>query len=578
MAYEPTEQLKSLVRLIRISEDKQQIFLNGDDKTGAICQDMLAKKYIFDTTDLKAVLQVWLYREHYIRPNQKPTEGPNDVDQFTHADSGVRLDFWNTGGWRYTTGAVRPARHSNEVVLLKGSKARWVSGGQYIETGVATDSGWILLESNEPTHEFGTVSDAVPFNWLFGRQLSEGDDRGGIRFYFNLKPTKAAVTCLVREIQNGFNRHEIPFILKFVANPDKYNRADSAVLYTDHRYLNLVAILLQNSYRELSRNEALRPDVPLFVRELAPGLGVAEEPHTGTSFGMDRSFQLADALMEAGQDPDPETRIQNVFVVLRKKEFDPENFHQNPSSPVQYPFLFDHFAKLRSGAWQALPGGGDDGYRGDRFRLVDEIDWFGQPGLSRKPYLLAAVRIAIALCREATWYYDRKTGEWSCNWLTYRPVDGRNEVVYQLLDDSFEEGIEGVRFFLQTVLTTCHQSELLDFVVKSARPTGRSLADGQNRSQPDWHLKDPDLDRAFRSLFQTAASEAIPDEPMADALIERYLDQDRPLGNGYGDRKPERSDLFCPNLQFGLAGFGYYFLHVYDPHQFRPIVLSKSLA
>jgi hypothetical protein len=59
-------------------------------------------------------------------------------------------------------------------------------------------------------------------------------------------------------------------------------------------------------------------------------------------------------------------------------------------------------------------------------------------------------------------------------------------------------------------------------------------------------------------------------------LIDRYLDQDKPLGNAYGANDPARSDLFCPNLLFGMAGFGYYFLRVYDQHRFKPIVFSRS--
>ncbi|MFC5409380.1 T3SS effector HopA1 family protein [Larkinella bovis] len=586
------EQIHPLVQLIRISEDRRRIFLDGEDKTDAISREMMAEQFIFDASDVRAVLQVWLYRKHYIRPGQPATPEPNDVPLFTYRDTGVTLNFWNSRGWRYPTGTQRPSRFFSEVVLLKGSQARWVNGGRYMETGIDRASGWILLESNEPTHNFGAVADAVKFNWIYGRHLSDGDNRGYIRFYVNMKPTKAAVACLVREIQNCFNLHEVPFSLKFVADPAKYDRADSAVLYTDHRYLNLVAILLQNVYQELRRNEVLRTDVPLFTRELAPGLSVAEEPDTGTSFGLDRAFQLADALMAVGHDFDPVSRCEKVDDFLLEKGYDPDNFYRNPFSAVQYAFLFAHFAELNRLPRRPALGSGDDGYRVVRFRLIDEIDWFGQLGFSRKAYLLAALRIAIKLCREAIWSFDGQS--WSCNWLSYRPGSDRKEVVYRMLDDSFEEGVKGIRFFLKTVFENCYESELLAFVVQHARGTGPMPEHMQRRFHPDWANKDPDLAPVAEALITTgpanpmpygrspgdarrlppASDGAGPDEKIADTLIGRYLTQDRPLGNAYGEPHPERSDLFCPNLLYGLAGFGYYFLHVYDPHRFKPIALS----
>jgi hypothetical protein len=561
------EQIHRIVRSIRISEDGKSIFRDGEDKTAEICREMVKKKYVYDTSDLRTVLQIWIYRAYYLRPDQPLTVGPNDVDAFLYRDTGVSLDFWKTTGWRYPNGASRPGRPNNEVVLLKGSKARWVSGGQYIETRIAKDSGWIFLESNDPTHEFGAVSRA--FNWVFGRHVSDGDDRGIVRFYFNLKPTKTAAVCLVREIQNGFNLHEIPFTLKFIADPEKYNRADSAVLYTDHRYLTMTAILLQSIYQELCRNQVLRPEIPLFTRELAPGLGVADEPDSGTSFGLDRSFQLADALLTVGQNPDSENRCAAVDDFLREKGFDPRHFYRNPFSVVQYEFLFDHFEKLNRVKLQEARPGSDGEYRTVRFRLIDEIDWLDQPGFSREPYLLAALRIAIKLCREAIWYFDGH--KWSCNWLTYQPIPDRKDLTYQLLDNSFEAGTEGVRFFLNTILTNCYQSDLLEFVVNHIQ-INRSASKSRGMFKPRWDLKDPELDHAMCSVF----GEIEPDEKVADVLIDRYLDQDKPLGNAYGANDPARSDLFCPNLLFGMAGFGYYFLRVYDQHRFKPIVFSRS--
>ena len=42
--------------------------------------------------------------------------------------------------------------------------------------------------------------------------------------------------------------------------------------------------------------EHLRPDTPLFTKQLAPGLGFAEDPGDGGSFGMHRCRLLAEAI------------------------------------------------------------------------------------------------------------------------------------------------------------------------------------------------------------------------------------------------------------------------------------------
>ena len=113
------------------------------------------------------------------------------------------------------------------------------------------------------------------------------------------------------------NEMTIPFSFKVLYNPKDYQRYDSGVLYFDKKDYEVVREVLEVVYRETRSH--FKPEAPLFTMQLAPGLGLAEEPDQKfahqESFGMNRCQMVANGLLEAWHqgDDSPEERMKAVF-------------------------------------------------------------------------------------------------------------------------------------------------------------------------------------------------------------------------------------------------------------------------
>src|SRR5436305_13892241 len=103
-------------------------------------------------------------------------------------------------------------------------------------------------------------------------------------------PRTSAVTTFL-------NRYQVPFRFKTLSYSGVYTRADAAVLYFASRYYQIIGRLLP-AIREAVRNH-LRPATPLLTLRLYDGIGLAEDPATGESFGMSRSRLIAQAIWDA---------------------------------------------------------------------------------------------------------------------------------------------------------------------------------------------------------------------------------------------------------------------------------------
>ncbi|MDJ0732608.1 MAG: T3SS effector HopA1 family protein [Nostocaceae cyanobacterium] len=120
-----------------------------------------------------------------------------------------------------------------------------------------------------------------------------------VRIYFNLSPEGAV--AVMSFLTQKLNEIRIPFSFKVLYNPQDYKRHDSGVLYFDKRDYKVVKQVLQTVYQENQLH--FKPKIPLFTMQLAPGLGLAEEPNqkfaTQESFGMNRCQIVANGLLTA---------------------------------------------------------------------------------------------------------------------------------------------------------------------------------------------------------------------------------------------------------------------------------------
>ncbi|WP_217995132.1 T3SS effector HopA1 family protein, partial [Methylogaea oryzae] len=134
------------------------------------------------------------------------------------------------------------------------------------------------------------------FYFAFGATLSDQfDDYSLLRFYFNLQAEGAAEW--LRAVSSRFNHYAVPFRYKTLADPCAYTRADAAVLYVAKRYYAIAAALVAAIAEPLQA--CLRPETPMFCHALRPGIGLAEEPGTGESFGMHRCRLVAEGVIDA---------------------------------------------------------------------------------------------------------------------------------------------------------------------------------------------------------------------------------------------------------------------------------------
>lgn len=120
-----------------------------------------------------------------------------------------------------------------------------------------------------------------------------------VRIYLNLTAEGAVAT--MASLTEKLNGAEVPFSFKVLYNPQDYNRYDAGVLYFDSRDYGVVVAVMQKIHRE-QRSHFL-PEVPLFTKQLAMGMGLAEEPKQKfaeqESFGMNRCQLIANGLLSA---------------------------------------------------------------------------------------------------------------------------------------------------------------------------------------------------------------------------------------------------------------------------------------
>jgi hypothetical protein len=132
-----------------------------------------------------------------------------------------------------------------------------------------------------------------------------------VRVYWHI--TASGAPALVRELSSRLNAETVPFRLKVANHPIRFDRCDAAVLYLPiGAFGGLRAMLAHVAVTMASR---LRPRIPAFTLALAPGVGLAESPATGESFGQHRCGLLADGIVDAHERhvPSGAARVEAVI-------------------------------------------------------------------------------------------------------------------------------------------------------------------------------------------------------------------------------------------------------------------------
>ena len=247
---------------------------------------------------------------------------------------GEKLSHANTGCERldraWIVSLVLPTGH---YLVQKNGLVRAVSVEEFVCDDAAIAPG-VRVSLCWPK-ESRTMHPA--FYYIFGSAITDQqDDDDLLRWYWNIKTV--GVLKLVHLLTQRLNKFQIPFRLKCLNDPAGYDRADAAVLYINKRFYRLATELLAEVYQTVA--DQLAPITPLFSKQLAPGLGLAEEPETGESFGQQRCRILAKGIWNAHV-LNRQTEHERLAEVVRQFELSGLSFDRpylNSGSTDDYDF------------------------------------------------------------------------------------------------------------------------------------------------------------------------------------------------------------------------------------------------
>ncbi|HKI34291.1 MAG TPA: T3SS effector HopA1 family protein [Gemmataceae bacterium] len=171
--------------------------------------------------------------------------------------------------------------------------------------------------------------------------IGNGDERDPrddpeplVRLYWHL--SAPAAVSFVAEVTATLNTLDVPFRAKALSDPGAYRRADAGIIYLGRRHYRRLADAVAALHERLAAG--LRPTTPLFTWPLAPGLGFAEDPGNGMSFGQHRCRLLAHGLWLSFVQGDRTAgaRAATLAATFRNAGLDPEAPHLEPGSPIHH--------------------------------------------------------------------------------------------------------------------------------------------------------------------------------------------------------------------------------------------------
>jgi hypothetical protein len=271
---------------------------------------------------------------------------PLDLENNTFL--GVDLEFYeqlhesNCGDGYFDSGwSVIREENDGSLAVTKGSLRLYIERNKHLlaveQAALVGDLVAIRMPKNRVQNGFYMAVGNVGFIRLKDtiNQLIT------VRIYFNL--TAEGAIAVMGSLTQKLNELAIPFSFKVLYNPKQYQRYDSGVLYFDNRDYELVKQILKTLYKE--QRSHFKPEIPLFSKQLAPGLGLAEEPNqkfaAQESFGMHRCQIVANGLLAAWHQGDNsiEGRMRAILEQFSALGIELQRSYLNPKSEDIYPPL-----------------------------------------------------------------------------------------------------------------------------------------------------------------------------------------------------------------------------------------------
>jgi hypothetical protein len=221
--------------------------------------------------------------------------------------------------------------HGSVEAHREGWTSTFEPGGYLTKTGIAELKPGDLLGIVSPIVMFDRVSRSILTRFrLFGSALLAQE----IRVYLNVDPL--ILPNLIHLITEKLSLWNIPFALKSPAFKSLYTRRDAIVIYLDRSDCEVAVHLLlhlSEPYKHYFREET-----PLFTYPLGPGIGFAESPTDGSSFGIARSKVCASAILRATETKSSAERLKSLQAEFERVGLSIDEPYVNPGTYFPYRF------------------------------------------------------------------------------------------------------------------------------------------------------------------------------------------------------------------------------------------------
>ena len=246
-------------------------------------------------------------------------------------DFADRLSRANSGHGTWQAGwVVRELPDAGRIVVERHGVIFWADEGDFRPPGhgvVVAEAGRVRI----PKEYFELASG---FYLAHGNADDTRDEGDVARIYWHVVP--AGAELLMGTMTRRLNATGIPFQLKVLSEPLRYQRADPAVLYLARGDYQTALPVLREVCTSLG--SVLLDSVSLLVKPLAPGVGVAEDPGDGSSYGEHRTRMLASVFCDPSWREVPaEHRAAEMARRLAGQGFDLDRLFLQPGSIDRYP-------------------------------------------------------------------------------------------------------------------------------------------------------------------------------------------------------------------------------------------------
>lgn len=242
------------------------------------------------------------------------------------------LSAANAGGGCWESGWEVRALAAEEVVVRRRGLDLWVRRADCRVPGGAALAPGTQVDVRFP-NELRGISPG-----FYMAVSDHGFDEGGVetivRIYWNL--TAAGATPWLRAATRLLNQARLCFRLKVLDEPAMFTRCDAAVIYIPRSQFAAAAEPLGRIHEAVVAY--LKPDVPALTKPLVPGLGLAEDPGHGKSFGEHRCSLLAEGAVRAYEQRESAlaTRLAVVAACFGEAGISMDTPYLNPGSPDNY--------------------------------------------------------------------------------------------------------------------------------------------------------------------------------------------------------------------------------------------------